>query len=283
MKNFAILLNPKNKYNKAVFKILNSLKKEYNFCYLENGEIYPKFIKKTDENIDCLLVFGGDGTILYAWKYALEYDIPILAINIGTLGFLSEIVLVELSESLEKVKKGKFSIQKRMLLEAQVKRKKKIIATELILNDAVIYRGHNAKLIEVEFYNNDDFVMCCRADGFLISTPTGSTGYNLSTGGPILFPTMDSVVVNAINPHILTIRPMIFLAKDKFLFKINKSGQEIMLQIDGKNICSLQNQDKIFVTIAKVKVKFISFKNRTFFQILQNKFHMGRINTKKNR
>ncbi len=272
---FAVVLNKDSRFIKMALQALSELKDEFEFVRFDESEIYPEFIKLSSEPVDFLLVFGGDGTMLYSSQLALKFDLPVLGINVGSLGFLSEIVLDDLKSAILSLMSGEFTLQQRMLLEVKVMRDSECIGTKHVLNDAVIHRAHNAKLIEVEVFDNEDFVYKARADGILISTPTGSTGYNLSTGGPILNPTMDSVVVNAINPHLLTVRPMVFDAGDVFEFRVKDVGKESTLQLDGENFLYLQDGDRIVFTKSPKKVKLVKLGKVTFFQTMQKKFHMG--------
>ncbi len=275
---FAVVINKQSKFIDKVVRMLENLQPEHEFVRLEDLPIYPKFMQKEPAGAKFLLVFGGDGTILYASKLALKWQLPILGINMGRLGFLSEIALEDFRDSLAALVAGDFKVQKRMLLDVAVMRSGEEIARRQVLNDAVIYRAHNAKLIEFEVYNNQDFVYQARADGVLMSTPTGTTGYNLSIGGPILNPTMDSVVINAINPHLLTVRPIVFFAEDSFEFRVKAAGKESTLQLDGANLMYLQNGDSVFLTKSSQKAEFIKLGKTTFFQTMQNKFHMGKKN-----
>ena len=275
---FAVVINKQSRFIDRVVQVLADLQDEHEFVRLEDLPIYPDFVKKQTVQAKFLLVFGGDGTILYASQLALRYGLPILSINMGRLGFLSEIMLKDVQEALSALVRGDFELQKRMMLDVRVLRKGAEISHQQVLNDAVIYRAHNAKLIEFEVYNNDDFVYQARADGVLMATPTGTTGYNLSTGGPILNPTMDSVVINAINPHLLTVRPMVFFAEDRFEFRVKAAGEESTLQLDGVNLIYLEDGDSVVLTKSKQKVEFVKLGKTTFFQTMQNKFHMGKKN-----
>ncbi len=277
MKDFAILFNPKfQKKSHQVFEILKALQKRYTFYYLHNQEKeFPLLLKKADMP-DCILVFGGDGAILHSTKYALFYNAPILGINMGNLGFLSEITLKELTNSLCKIEKNKFRIQKRILLKDSVKRGNKSVFTGLALNDAVVFRGNTAKMISIKFYNNERYVFSSKLDGMLISTPTGSTGYSLSAGGPLLSPTMEAFIIVPLNPHTLTARPMVFPFEDNFAFRVSTPFNDSLLQLDGENVFSIINGDIVRVKKADKKVGFVKLQNRTFYQILRKKLHLGK-------
>ncbi|HCX72863.1 MAG TPA: NAD(+) kinase, partial [Candidatus Cloacimonas sp.] len=250
----------------------------FRFCQQQN--FYPDFInyisKIDSEKLECILVFGGDGTILSAVEYSLQYNAPLLGINIGKLGFLSESNFKELEKSIENLKRNRYKIQKRMLLKVQLKRNKQILYVGRALNDAVINKGVISKLIDIKISSNRRFVLETRCDGILAATPTGSTAYSLSAGGPIVSPVMEAIVVAPLNPHVLSVRPMVFAASDKIKFKLVKGYQNSILQLDGKNSYELQDNDEIIITAAAEKVEFVKLSNKTFYQILRKKLHMGR-------
>ncbi len=280
MQNFGIFFNPNYKTTKPIFDLLEKLYKSKDlhfFKFQQQRELFPDFIKCVGNNkLDCILSFGGDGTFLKASKISLEYNIPLMGINLGKLGFLSESSLSELEKSIDDLKKNKFKVQKRILLKTVIKRKNKIIFTSSALNDAVIYKGTEPRLIDIRFYSNKRLVVETRCDGIIISTPTGSTAYSLSAGGPILSPLMDAFVVTPLNPHVLSVRPMVFAADDKLSFILQTNGSECILQLDGKNSHELIDNDEIIVAASNKKISFIKLTNKTFYQILRKKLHMGR-------
>ena len=280
MQNFGIFFNPNYKITKPIFDILKKFhnnKDLHFFKFPQQKELFPDFIKSIKQDkLDCILSFGGDGTFLRASQISLEYNIPLMGINLGKLGFLSESSLSELEKSIDDLKKNKFKVQQRMLLKTVLKRNNKIIFTSLALNDAVIYKGKEPRLIVIRFYSNKRLVVETRCDGLIISTPTGSTAYSLSAGGPILSPVMDAFVVTPLNPHVLSVRPMVFASEDRLSFKLLANGSECVLQLDGKNSHELIDNDEIIVTASNKKISFIKLTNKTFYQILRKKLHMGR-------
>lgn len=277
MNKFAILINPTKTHNyNKVKQLLISIKNKYTFYSIheKETEFFPK-ISKTSE-IEALLVFGGDGTVLHSAKYAIKYGVPIFGVNIGSLGFLTETKLFELLKALEKLKKDRFTIQSRILLNVSVIRNKKKLFSANALNDVVIFRGFTAKMITINFYVNRLFVFTTKSDGMIITTPTGSTGYSLSAGGPLLSPTMEAFVVTPLHPHTLTARPMVFSYEDQFSFKIKGAHKDSVLQVDGENLFSLDEDDLINIKRANVKIGFVKLLNRTYYQILREKLHLGR-------
>ncbi|MBT3168369.1 MAG: NAD(+)/NADH kinase [Candidatus Cloacimonetes bacterium] len=286
MKRIGIYFNPEVKTKEIIFELLDKFNKTKGLSFYkfeEQKEIIPPFImtinKKDFSKLDGILSFGGDGTFLRATKFSLETGAPLLGINLGKLGFLSESSIDELEKSVDDLINNKFNIQKRMLLRITLKRHKKTIFKAIALNDAVIYKGFTPKLINLKFYTNERFVLETRSDGIIISTPTGSTAYSLSAGGPIISPLIDAFVVTQLNPHILGMRSMVFSPDDRLKFKIKE--QECVLQLDGNNVQQLLPGDEIIIVKASEKVKFIKLTNKTFYQILRKKLYMGKMNVKK--
>jgi NAD+ kinase len=283
MKNFAICINPDISDKHSIYGLLKTLREDeeiHFYSTIAEQELIPGIIKPLPEgstaNIDCILVFGGDGTILRAKQLALDAEAPILGINLGYLGFLSESVLPEFASSLQNLKLGKYKLLHRMLINCQLKRDGKIIFQGLALNDAVIYKAANPGLIHVRIKASGRYVFNTRCDGIVACTPTGSTAYSLSAGGPILAPQMQAIVLSPLNPHILSIRPMVFPSSERLQMTIHGLQQAAILQIDGENSCPILEGDEIHVTASERSIAFIKLSNRTFYQILRNKLHLGK-------
>jgi NAD+ kinase len=285
MKNFGLFIHPSYVKKENLFHLLLELQAEHNlkFYGFESQREYLSstqctIISESDINIkiDCILVFGGDGTILRAKEIALKTRAPILGINLGYLGFLSESTLADLRKSIKDLLKNRYKLQQRMLLSVQLKHQNKIVYSGLALNDAVVYKADSPRLIHVRIYNSGRFVLDTRCDGVIASSPTGSTAYSLSAGGPILSPVMKAIVVCPLNPHILSIRPMVYPGTDKLTFKVYGLDTSARLQIDGINVHEILENDEMIVTEAKKHVNFIKLSNRTFYKILRNKMHLGK-------
>lgn len=285
MKHFAIHINPAFSDQPGIFALLEKLAEEYDIIFYglqEQRNILPDFIRvfslewKPLPQIDCVLVFGGDGTILRAKKLALQTKAPILGINLGYLGFLSETTLTELKASIRDLLNCKYKLLNRMLISCHLKRDGKIIYHNLALNDAVIYKAETPRLIHVRIFNGGRFVFDTRCDGVIASTPTGSTAYSLSAGGPLLSPEMQAIILSPINPHLLSIRPMVFPARDRILMKVYGLGEPAWLQVDGVNCIRIQENDEVLITASRQVVPFIKLSNRTFYQILRKKLHLGK-------
>lgn len=284
MRNFAICINPDFADKDSIFSLLEKLRAGSEISYYSAWEVPGRpagLIKALPTNrkpvkIDCILVFGGDGTILRAKQLALDTGAPILGINLGYLGFLSESVLPEIASSLQNLKQGKYKLLHRMLITCQVKRAGARVFEGMALNDAVIHKAASAGLIHVRIKARQRYVFDTRCDGVIVCTPTGSTAYSLAAGGPILTPQMQAMVLSPLNPHILSMRPMVFPAEEKLSLTVYGLKEQAMLQIDGENSFPIQDGDETIITASERSVSFIKLSNRTFYKILRNKLHLGK-------
>ncbi|MDK2823241.1 MAG: kinase [Clostridia bacterium] len=221
--------------------------------------------------VDIVLVLGGDGTFLRAARYIAGYKIPILGVNLGYLGFLTEIEVGEIYFYLEKMLNGDFYIEERMMLSGQVKRNNKWIGKFNALNDFVINKGSFARLITLDTFLGDEFVASYSADGIIISTPTGSTAYSLSAGGPIVHPVLDVCIITPICPHSLYARPIVIPPEKIVKVLIRAVKAEAMLTVDGQYGFKLENQDEVWIEKADYVTRLIRVKGRKFFQVMREK------------
>jgi NAD+ kinase len=224
--------------------------------------------------VDLVSVFGGDGTLLYAARLIGASGIPILGINLGSLGFLTEVKLDDMHLAFEGLLRGQYELEERMLLDVEVTRGGKTIAHYLALNDAVINKGALARIIELEVSINSQPVLFTRADGLIVSTPTGSTAYSLAAGGPILYPTLDAFIVTPICPHTLTNRPVVILDRDAVGVCLRR-GTDVMLTVDGQVGMPLQQQDCLKVCRAQSTLRLMLPFGNTFFKLLREKLRWG--------
>jgi NAD+ kinase len=224
---------------------------------------------------DLIVVFGGDGTLLSAARFVGERGIPILGINLGGLGFVTEIARDEIQEDIiDKIIAGKYRFEERIMLSADVYRKGKKINHYTALNDIVINKSALSRMVEIEIYINGQYATAFKADGLIISTPTGSTAHSLSAGGPILYPTLESFVMTPICPHSLTNRPIVL--PDKFILEVNiKNGKDVYLTLDGQEGFPLKVKDKVKIKKADFRTKFLIFHDKDYFQILRRKLKWG--------
>jgi NAD+ kinase len=224
--------------------------------------------------VDVVAVFGGDGTLLYAARLVAASGVPILGVNLGSLGFLTEVNLEEMKTAFERLLRGDYSLEDRMLLEVEVRKADKTIAHYLALNDAVINKGAVSRIIELEVTVNDDPVTLTRADGLIVSSPTGSTAYSLSAGGPILYPTLGAFLVTPICPHTLTNRPVV-VPDGAVVGILLRHGADVMVTVDGQVGMSLVPGDQLRIRKAVPVIRLVQATGTTFFHLLREKLKWG--------
>jgi len=226
------------------------------------------------ENCDLAIVVGGDGTFLSAVRSLSEHKIPVLGINLGRLGFLVDISPDDMLQHLEQILQGNYVDESRFLLQAQVERDGKIISCADAFNDVVIHIRDVARMIEFETYINGQFVNYQRADGLVISTPTGSTAYALSSGGPLLHATLDAMVIVPICPHTLTNRPLVINADSKVEIIIGESKQSTsQVTYDGQIAFDVKPGDKIIIQKKPDNIILIHPTSYDYYEILRAKLH----------
>ena len=220
------------------------------------------------------LVLGGDGTLLSAARAIAHEDIPILAVNLGSLGFLTEVPINELFTTLDAVATGSCPIEERSVLDAVVFRGNEQLAHHFALNDVVVNKSAISRLVDFDLLIDDAFVLHYKADGVIIATPTGSTAYSLAAGGPVLMPTVSSFVVTPVCPHALTHRPLVVTDRAQIELHVETGAEEAFLSIDGQVGMPLQQGDRVICRKAEHTVKLMRVR-RTFFEVLRNKLKWG--------
>ena len=224
---------------------------------------------------ELLLVLGGDGTILAAARLAASRHIPILPINMGRLGFLTSFTLDELYPALEEALRGHSSISQRVMLQAELVRAGAVIETQCALNEAVVHKGSFARLIQLELSIDSDFVCRYRADGLIVSSPTGSTAYSLSAGGPILHPAVGAFLITPICPHMLSDRPLVVPDTCTVEVRLNDDTESVYLTIDGQRGLAMQPTDIARVRRANEQLQLIQPPRKPYFEILRSKLKWG--------
>ncbi len=219
---------------------------------------------------DCLIILGGDGTILRHSSGAARYDTAILGVNIGTIGFICELYPDE-EDELEKLARGDYDIEKRYMLDVSVIRDGKCIGNFTALNDAVIESEGISKVIAIELYRDDKRIIDYMANGLIVSTPTGSTAYSLAAGGPIVDPETAVTTVTPICPHTLTEKPMIFDMNARLSCKISSMRGSPCLSVDGRDFLSLKEGDVVRVTKSESFTRLIRLKSLEFYDIIYQK------------
>jgi NAD+ kinase len=224
---------------------------------------------------DLIVVLGGDGTLIGTADRIAQAgaDVPIVGVNFGSLGFLTEITLPELYPSLESVLAGTAEIEERLMLQSRTLRGGGVYADRLALNDVVITKGALSRIIDLAVDIGDQRVMRVRADGLIIASPTGSTAYNLAAGGPIVHPAMDALVLTPIAPHTLSNRPIVIPAERDVRVKSTGSnaGDEVYVTLDGQTGFGLQEGDELTITRAERPLRLIRSTTRSYFEVLRQK------------
>ena len=241
-----------------------------------SGVELPKHIrfKSTQEELksaDMLICFGGDGTILHAAKDANACHVPVLGVNLGSVGFMAELEQGELS-MLSRLAAGKYTIEERMMLDVTVRREGKIVYSDLALNDAAVTKGAVARVVDLEVYGDKVLISSFSADGVLISTPTGSTAYSMSAGGPIVEPTAENIIVTPICPHALSARSFVLGRGRTVSVKLGRMVRKTTyLSVDGGKAFRLNSGDIVETRESKSKTQLVRVTGRTFYEILNHK------------
>jgi NAD+ kinase len=226
---------------------------------------------------DLLITFGGDGTLLSVARHAPEH-VPILGVNMGTLGFLTEIRVEEFPEMLERVLAGEHFVEPRVTFDVSIRGPQRDESARYrVLNDVVINKGAVARIIEMKVTVAGNFVSIFRGDGLIVSTPTGSTAYNLSAGGPIIYPTMSAVVLTPICPHMLTNRPIVLPDELDVEIAITRDveGHDIYLTMDGQEGTAVTPEDRICVRKSPHPILIVQSADKNYFDVLRNKLKWG--------
>ncbi len=224
---------------------------------------------------DMLLVFGGDGTMLRAARLVAHHPVPILGINVGGLGFLTEITPDNVYPALEKTFHGDFQIEERLMIRSQVCSGTSVLVDTIALNDVVVSKGTLAGMVKLKISVGNEFLTSIRGDGLIISTPTGSTGYSLSSGGPIVNPRVDALILTPISPHMLTNRPIVVPQSEIVQAVLRSSNEGAVVSADGQPGYALHEGDSVTVHALDTRARFIRFPDKTFYQILRQKLKWG--------
>lgn len=256
-------LKIKDEFEKRGIKIF--LEKQSATMVDEEGLAFDKLC----QNVDILVSVGGDGTLLSAVRNSYEYDLPILGINLGTLGFLTDILMDNLPNFLNNFKEDKYKIHRRMLVKGSIN-----LNNFVAFNDIVISRKSISSMINIDATVDGEAFNSYYGDGLIISTPTGSTAYNLSVGGPIVYPLTEAFIVTPIAPHSLTQRPIVLPAHYEIEFKV-LDNQGAVVIVDGQDIYEVEQNEIIKIQIANKKARLIHRRERNFFDVLNKKLRWG--------
>ena len=225
--------------------------------------------------VNLIVVLGGDGTLISVARQVGDLRTPILGVNLGSLGFLTEITLDELYPVLEQVVKGDFTVTNRIMLEAVVRRGGDEVGRYRVLNDIVINKGALARIIDMEAWVDGTYLTTFKADGLIVSTPTGSTAYNLAAGGPIIFPGVHCLVISPICPHMLTNRPIIVSDEAIIKVEVKFQDEDVVFTADGQVGMPLQGGDMVELRKSRSSTLLVKSPNKDYFEVLRAKLRWG--------
>jgi len=255
-------------------KISVFIDEETHGCCLDLGE--PVVARDAlGARIDLLIVFGGDGTLLSAARALGGHDVPILAVNLGGLGFLTSVTLDELYPLLEQVLAGEYHTSDRMMLDAEIRRKGKPSEIQCALNDTVANKGEKARMLDFDVHVDGQHVGRYRADGLIVATPTGSTAYSLAAGGPIVDPSLDAFIITPICPHMLTNRPLVIPSSSRIDLDFTAASEPVYVTLDGQISMELEPADCVRITKSAKRVALVRPPSKSYFQILRSKLRWG--------
>ncbi len=252
-------------------ELIGEPREEAEVCDFESIEI-----EKFKNDADLIVVLGGDGTMISTARLTGEREVLVLGINYGSLGYLTEFRIEEMYSAIESVLSGNFEVDRRVMLDVEHWRADKMLASGRVLNDVVINKAVLARIIEVEVSLNSLFVNSFRADGLIISTPTGSTAYNLSAGGPIVYPSMNAVVITPICPFTLTNRPIVMPDTAEISLLLKNESDGVVLTLDGQIGFQMNVGDFVKIRKSATNFNLVQPSNRNYFDVLRNKLKWGR-------
>ena len=224
---------------------------------------------------DMVVVLGGDGTLISVARLVGDREVPILGVNLGSLGFLTEVTLDELYPALESCLSGDYRVSERMMLRASVERDGIEIESHQVLNDVVINKGALARIVDLMTTVDGSWLTTFKSDGLIICTPTGSTGYSLAAGGPIIHPALDCLVITPICPHTLTNRPIVVDAGASITVTLKSDKEDVFLTLDGQVGMELQGGDIIRVRRAERRTRLVVSRSKDYFEVLRTKLKWG--------
>jgi NAD+ kinase len=227
------------------------------------------------DRADAIVVFGGDGTLLSVARLIGEKGTPIIGVNLGTLGFLTNVPVDQVYPTMEMVLLGQYKVQERILLVVSIKREGKVISSHHVLNDMVINKGALARIIEIDTFIDGKFLTTFKADGLIVYTPTGSTGYSLSANGPIVHPTLSCLGITPICPHTLTNRPLILPDTVVFEAAIRSETEDVYLTLDGQVGFLLKPEDTVEAKVASDKIYIVMSPMEDYYHMLRTKLKWG--------
>lgn len=240
----------------------------------ESGAEVPK-LPEDPKQIDLLITLGGDGALLGGARFVGSAGTPVLGVNLGRLGFLTAVSLAEMEDAVSRIASDDFVIDERMVLDVSSEHEGEATGSYIALNDAVLQRGGLVRVVTLRVWVDDEEVGLYRGDGVIVATPTGSTAYSLSSGGPILDPRLDALVVTPICPHTMAVRPLVLRATAQITIQVMAAPEHLMLTIDGQLGSELEPGDRVIVRKGEQPVRLIRLPGQSFHSLLRRKLRWG--------
>jgi NAD+ kinase len=282
-KQIGIVAKPHSPGARAIVRRLASLLRRRGvacFCDPATAQLLgrqgkPRRLRELTGSVDLVIVLGGDGTLLSVARSMPARPIPVLGINLGGLGFLTETTLEELDSVLKEVLEGRFEVEDRMMLRAEVLRRGKPISAHRVLNDVVINKSALARILAMDMEIDGQFVATYHADGLIVSTPTGSTAYSLSAGGPIVFPSLRAFCITPICPHTLTNRPLVVPDSVGIQVTLGVGAEDVYVTMDGQVGLPIKAGDRLEIRRSGVSLPLVLPRQRNYFDVLRRKLRWG--------
>lgn len=280
IKTIGLLANCNKPSADMVLRALSAKARELNLCLVAcapTAEHVPDAAclapEQLADKVDLLMVLGGDGTMLRAVRLLDGRDIPVLGVNLGSLGFLTSVSEERAGYALECVARGAFTIRPRALAECRVRRDGRESSQYRALNDVVMDRGASSRIVTLDLLVDDEAVSSYICDGLIVSTPTGSTGHSLSTGGPILHPETAAWVISCICPHTLSSRPLVIPDRHVITVRVTRCAGDLLLSVDGQVGEGLQTGDQVQISASPAKAQFVKLPDYSYYAVLRQKLH----------
>lgn len=282
MKKIAVICKKGYANHKGFLSVIEYLAKSGNYIAVaeENDLKYQNLLVMSEEEMvaeaDLVVVLGGDGTLIHAAHLLDGRSIPVLGVNLGTLGFLTEIPLNNVEEAVDLVLQDKYKVSSRKMLNVDLVRNNSSVLHGKVLNDAVINKGALARILRLDAHTEDGIMTSYRGDGLIISTPTGSTAYNMAAGGPVIFPTLSALILTPICPHTFANRPVVLPDHQKVTIELTEANGQVFLTLDGQEGVEMVRNDKIIVEVSPNTINLIRSPKLDFFNILRQKLGWGK-------
>jgi NAD+ kinase len=280
-----VIANPtKPESKKGLEKVINTLKlfetkifvdEETGTLLEDESQVVITDRLSIPEKVNAILVLGGDGTFLTVARLVDKKEVPILGINLGRLGFLTEVSIDEVEESLKRLFNGGFKIERRFALRAKVIRKNGHVSIYRCVNEVAVKRDTLARIIELEILSDSEFMTVLRGDGVIVATPTGSTAYSLSAGGPIIIPTLNAMLLTPICPHALTMRPIVLDGRITLRIGLKTKSETVMVIFDGQEGIELREGDTIEISRSPYDLLVLRDTKKSYYETLRGKLKWG--------